>query len=126
MKKSTLYFLSILCFSLAGCSNGEEQATNDSSAPKTAEKQAASNKATADINAAKLYGIYCTGCHGNDGQAGINGAKNLALSQLSPSGITEIITQGSENKKMMAYGNLLKKEEIKALSEYVLDLRQSK
>jgi cytochrome c6 len=72
----------------------------------------------------KLYGLYCTACHGTDGKAGLGGAKDLASSSMDRPGVVKIIAQGSENKKMMAYGKLLSAEDIEALADYVLALRR--
>ncbi len=102
--------------------------TNSAEEDTTQENTVASNtqtetKAGSKPNAKRIYGIYCTSCHGNDGQAGISNAKNLAISTLEKPAIQNIIKNGSENKMMMAYGNMLDDNEINALADYVITLR---
>lgn len=93
---------------------------------KKAQDETSSNVAVQapQANPTKLYAMYCTTCHGEDGRAGVGGAKNLAASAASEEDIIKMISNGSENKKMMAYGNLLNDKEIKALADYVIALRE--
>lgn len=98
------------------------------SCQSTQESESTQNKITTTssevvVNAKSLYAMYCEACHGADGKAGVGDAKDLALSTLTDEGIVKMISQGSENKKMMAYGNLLSDKEIDALAKYVLTLR---
>ena len=110
--------------------HGEESRSSENTAKGTdnsgsaAPSQKTTGNATA-VNGAKIYAMYCTSCHGNDGQAGVSGAKNLALSELEKGGVKEMIRNGSENNKMIAYGNLLDEEEIDALADYVMEFREN-
>lgn len=78
---------------------------------------------SAPVNPTKLYAMYCVACHGEDGQLGVGGAKNLAQSTLTKPEVVKMISQGSENKKMMGYGKLLNEQELDALADFVISLR---
>ncbi len=81
-------------------------------------------QAQQDIAPLAIYAQYCSGCHGEDGKMGLGGAKDLSASSLSREEVEQIVKNGSANKKMMAYGNVLSEAELRALSEYVVSLRK--
>jgi mono/diheme cytochrome c family protein len=89
-----------------------------------ASRGAQENESAAPASGTALYAQYCTGCHGEDGKLGLGGAKDLSASSLSQEEVSHIIKNGSANKKMMAYGNVLSESELRALSEYVMSLRK--
>lgn len=64
-----------------------------------------------------LYENNCTNCHGSDGKLCSLGAKDLSVSTLTKEEIMEIITNGKST--MTPFGNILNKEEISAVADYV-------
>ena len=69
----------------------------------------------------KIYKQYCVVCHGPDGKLGLNGAKDLTVSQYSEA---ERIVQVTEGKGAMTpFKNVLTPEEIKAVVAYTLTLK---
>lgn len=74
------------------------------------------------VSGKDIYSINCATCHGEDGTAGISGAKDLTASTLSKEEKVEIITNGKGN--MTAYGALLDKEQIEAVTEYIETLKK--
>lgn len=80
-------------------------------------------KEDGSIDGKIVYQRNCISCHGEKGNAQISGAKDLTSSALSEKEIKNIITNGSENGKMMPYKSLLSAEEIDALVEHVKSLK---
>jgi cytochrome c6 len=69
----------------------------------------------------KIYKQYCVVCHGPDGKLGLNGAKDLTVSQYSEA---ERIIQVTEGKGAMTpFKNVLSPEEIKAVVAYTFTLK---
>ena len=79
--------------------------------------------ATADpiAHGKEIYGDYCKLCHGADGRLGLNNASNLAQSQLNKGELIDVITNG--RNAMQPYKNILSKQEINNVAEYILTLR---
>ena len=78
---------------------------------------------TSEIKSAgqSLFESNCTSCHGADGKLCMLGAKDLSASTMSKEQIVEIITNGKST--MTPFENILKKDEISALADYVQTLR---
>lgn len=116
--KNILTFFFFLCFVIA-CTNNEKPKTTppakSSSKPQTTAK-------VGGLNAAKIYKLNCVSCHGPDGDMAFNGASNLVTSTLSKEETIQVITKG--RKTMMAYGNILGKEKIEAVTDYIMQLRK--
>jgi len=68
-----------------------------------------------------LYESNCTSCHGEDGKLCTLGAKDLSISTFSKEQMEEIITNGKST--MTPFGNLLNKEEVSAVADYVETLK---
>lgn len=68
-----------------------------------------------------LYESNCTSCHGEDGKLCTLGAKDLSLSSFSKEQMIEIITNGKST--MTPFGNMLNKEEVGAVADYVATLK---
>ena len=72
---------------------------------------------------AKVFDLYCAGCHGNGGNI-VRRGKNLKLPALKRNGMDSIATIGElvKNGKnnMSAYGDRLSEGEIQAVAAYVL------
>lgn len=69
-----------------------------------------------------VYTAYCQVCHGEEGNLGRSGAKNLQISTLSEQEVNNIIINGKGN--MAAYEKVLSEQEVKAVTAYVLSLRK--
>lgn len=68
-----------------------------------------------------LFESNCTNCHGEDGKLCALGAKDLSLSNLTKEQKMEIITNGKST--MTSFGNILNKEEVSAVADYVETLK---
>lgn len=62
-----------------------------------------------------LYGSYCQACHGEKGDAGLSGAKNLQISTLTKEEKATIISKG---KGSMPGFSALSTEEVNAVIQY--------
>ncbi|MCB9355312.1 MAG: cytochrome c [Saprospiraceae bacterium] len=69
-----------------------------------------------------VFRQYCLVCHGADGKLGLNGAKDLSASTLTLEERINIVTHGK--KLMTPFDEMLSAEEIKAVAEYTLTLKQ--
>jgi len=67
-----------------------------------------------------IFRKYCVTCHGADGKLGLNGAKDLTLSTLTPEERINVITYGK--KVMTPFNEVLTPDEIKAVAEYTQKL----
>ena len=63
----------------------------------------------------------CLMCHGELGNKGLAGAKDLTISTISDSLATAIVHDGKG--AMMAYGKMLSAEELKNVVRYIKTLR---
>ena len=70
-----------------------------------------------------LYETNCTSCHGEDGKLCVLGAKDLSVSSFSKEQMMDIITNGKST--MTPFGNMLNKEEVSAVADYVLTLKKN-
>lgn len=69
------------------------------------------------VNGKQIFEEKCMLCHGDNGKLGINGAKDLSVTQLSHEGILEIINNGKNG--MAPYKDALSKEQIEAVAVYI-------
>jgi mono/diheme cytochrome c family protein len=76
----------------------------------------------AAVNGHDIFMANCTSCHGEDGKAGLSGAKDLSVSTLDLSAQQEIIKNGKA--PMPGYSGVLTEEQIKAVAEYSATLRK--
>lgn len=83
----------------------------------------AKTEAKKDINVKKIWKIRCIACHGIDGTMGTNGAANLKLSDKDMDYRINIIKNGSENGVMTAFGDILDEDEIEAMAQFTIDLK---
>lgn len=87
---------------------------------KEANKEEFKNVTTADLGK-QIYETKCMLCHGPDGKLGLSGAKDLTQSPLTSEKKIEIIKKGKN--AMAGYETQLSEEEIKAVAEYVNNLK---
>ena len=71
----------------------------------------------------ELFEQNCTYCHGRDGKKGYRQSADLSLAVKDASMTASVIRNG-RNNKMPAYGGLLSDEEISAVTDYVITLRE--
>ena len=116
MQKFSLLF--VLALIVLACGGGEE-GTNEAPPAKTEKKAAAK-----DINVKKIWKVRCIACHGLYGDMGTNGAANLQEATSDLDYRINIITNGSENRVMTAFGEILDEDEIKAMAEYTMTFKK--
>lgn len=107
--------LLILALIALACGGGEDA---PSEAP--AKKEAAAQ----EIDVKKIWKIRCIACHGLYGDMGTNGAANLQEVTSSLEDRIKIITNGSENGVMTAFGEILSEEEIEAMAKYTMSFNE--
>ncbi len=78
-------------------------------------------KKNGDDATAALFKQNCAICHGKDGRLGVNGAKDLRLSELSLGPRVELIKKGKG--KMIGFENTLTAEQIEALAKYTFTFK---
>lgn len=110
-----------LLFFLLSCGSNTNETTDNSSAsndtPATTEPVEPEKP-----SGQKVYRTYCITCHGMDGQLGLNGAKDLSVSELP---IEERILQITEGKNLMTpFKGILSEDQIQAVAEYTQTLKQ--
>lgn len=114
--KKYLAIMFLLAVVVWACGGGEENpdaaATEDTPAAAAVEKP----------DGKKIYKQYCVTCHGLYGDMGASGAFNLQESSLPVAERVQVITNG--RGAMTPFGSILKPEEIEAVAEYTLTLKQ--
>lgn len=122
--KST-FFVAIIALGLIACGGKSDAPSSKSSTPaKTTASASASTgdaKPAASNRKGKLvYKQYCQLCHGADGKLGLSGAKDLSISEID---MEERINQITNGKGMMTpYKDILSKEQIEAVADYIGEL----
>lgn len=109
-----LFFLAVIgvvaCESEADKSVGQTKAT-----------QTTGQKTIASVGMV-VFRQNCVICHGADGRLGLNGAKDLTLSERPLEERVQLITHG---KNLMApFQSILSPEEIAAVAAYTLTLKK--
>lgn len=115
MRKLVLIF--ILGVAFWACSDSATQADK---AATTGSQMAAAD--TKKIDGEKVYKKRCVVCHGINGDMGMSGAKDLTNSELPVEERVNIITNGKN--VMTAFGEILDEDEIQAVAEYTLTLKE--
>ncbi len=80
-----------------------------------------SNPRQSEISGAAIYKKNCRLCHGADGELGLSGAANLAISSIDRKEAIEVISNGRMG--MTPYKDILSKAEIAEVSKYIMTLR---
>ena len=109
--KKLLFFL-CLSAALISCSGGPKEENNGS--------QAAAS--VPDLPGKAIFLEKCRVCHGTDGQLGVSGAANLAISTLTVDEKVQVITNG--RRGMASWKDQLTADQIKEVAEYVQTLKQ--
>lgn len=69
-----------------------------------------------------MFLSQCAMCHGSSGDQGLSGAKNLVTSTIKLEEVMNVITKGKNS--MPKYSKSLSESEIKAITAYVMTLRE--
>lgn len=69
-----------------------------------------------------LYAQNCVACHGNKGNLGLSGAKDLTKTTLEKSDIRTIISEGKGS--MPAFKELFSNEELDSLTAHLLTFKK--
>ncbi len=96
--------------------NADTATSVDKEAAKTAEFNA--------MRAKKLYGDYCSSCHGADGKAKRAGAADLSKSTLGAMEAKAVVTDGKAS--MPGVGETLNSGEINAVVNYIQSFKEKK
>lgn len=97
--------LLLLIITTAGCDGGK---------PNT-------RAADGTVDAARVYRLYCLGCHGEEGKRG-QGEMVLANGQTPDPVETRTVVENGRGKQMPAWKKRLTSDEITAVVEYVRTL----
>jgi mono/diheme cytochrome c family protein len=81
-----------------------------------------SSEETSVVSGHDIFTANCVSCHGEDGKAGLSGAKDLSVSALDLNAQEEIIRNGKT--VMPGYSGMLSEEQIKAVAEYSQSLKK--
>lgn len=108
-----LAILLLLATIVFACGGGEEDIQSE-------RPMASTEKAAKKIDVKKIWKVRCIACHGINGDMGTNGAANLQEVTSDMAYRINIITNGSENGVMTAFGEILSAEEIEAMAEYTM------
>jgi mono/diheme cytochrome c family protein len=106
--KITWTFFLIACCWFA-CSESQSGSNN----------QAGSNNEIAEGE--KIFKKYCILCHGVDGKLGLNGAKDITVSQLTFEERVVLITKGKNT--MTPFEGILTPGQIRAAATYSMSLK---
>lgn len=109
---AAIFFAALFLFKITACSSDQV----DGNSPNSKNLVAPSKP-----DGLAVFRQKCVNCHGNDGKLGLNGAKDLALSQLSLDERILVITNG--RNLMTPWKGLLTPEEIKAVAELTQTLK---
>lgn len=70
------------------------------------------------------YIQYCVTCHGENGAKMSNGAPNLQTSTLAKRQIMQQIKNGSPEKGMIPYRDIISGEKVEHIADFLLTLQQ--
>ena len=103
----------IMLFWFLGCQADHPVRTTDTSAP---------SHAVSKGNGSDTFNKNCKICHGSDGRLGLNGAKDLSISQMLFNERVNNITNGKN--LMPPFGKILTPTEIDDVANFTLQLRK--
>ena len=111
-------FALICIITAVACGGGESSDSDNKAEPK---KDEATVKADAP-NGEKIFRTYCITCHGIDGKLGLNGARDLSVSEVSLEDRIEQVTNGKG--LMTPFEGILTEEQIKAVVDYTFTFKE--
>jgi len=123
MKKLNILVLFIAMIGFMACGGDKKAPTTNNNAKSkstTSSNKTASN--TGNRKGKLVYKQYCVICHGADGKLAVSGATDLSTSTVT---IEERINQITNGKGLMTpYKDILSKEQIQTVAEYIGELRK--
>ena len=117
--RKKLFPLTLFALIALACGGGEE------ATPSEAPGQAPAVAQAEDIDVKKIWKVRCIACHGLYGDMGTNGAANLQEATSDLDYRINIITNGSENGVMTAFGEILEPHEIEAMARYTMEFNEN-
>ncbi|MCB0687445.1 MAG: cytochrome c [Saprospiraceae bacterium] len=119
--KTRLFFFWVSAMIIASCAGGGNENTKSESAPAENKKEMAAAPVDNKAAGEKTFKTYCITCHGIDGKLGLNGAKDLSLSELT---LDERITQVTKGKGLMTpFEGILTEDQIKQVAEFTFTFK---
>ena len=118
-------YLILLALALIGFACGGGEGDTPSEAPPSNSEVEADSPSVADVDAKKIWKVRCIACHGLYGDMGTNGAANLQEATSDLDYRINIITNGSENGVMTAFGEILEPHEIEAMARYTMEFNEN-
>lgn len=118
MKKPVILFLATCAVLLASCGEQKQEVGSNETPQNTAPKTRAEAVALGEVT----YRSQCMLCHGADGKLGASGAKDLSVSTLGEQDVINLVSYG--RGAMMAYKDLLTKDQIENVAAYIQTLRK--
>ncbi len=103
----------ILAIGVYACGGGSEENSSDATQTQQAEPQ---QQEVVAVDGSKVWKQYCIACHGAFGDMGVNGAKDLGISELTLEERIQVITKGRNT--MQSYEAILSAEEIEAVAKH--------
>lgn len=76
---------------------------------------------TNTVEGEAIYKKYCITCHGADGKLGLNGAKDMTISEMTEAERIELVKKGRNT--MTPFESILSEEQIKAVVAYSMTLK---
>lgn len=110
MKK--IFVIAIIAGAIIACGGADK---------KNTDKPSPNKKVAKALDGKKIFKQNCVICHGADGKLGINGSKDLTLSEMDLEERIAIITNGKGT--MTPFNALLSEDKIKAVAEYTFTLK---
>jgi len=110
---------------LIACGGDKKVSTSDNTINSKATTSSSTDKSSSDAGNRKgklVYKQYCVICHGADGTLAVSGATDLSTSTVT---LEERIDQITNGKGLMTpYKDILSQEQIKAVAEFIEELRK--
>ncbi|MCB0659033.1 MAG: cytochrome c [Saprospiraceae bacterium] len=114
--------LMIVACAMVACAPSSGDSGDSGSTAANESKPAGGTDEASNEEGKKLFTQYCAVCHGPDGKLGLNGAKDLTVSETTLEERIEQVTHGKN--AMVPFENVLTKEQIEAVAKYTMTLKQ--
>jgi len=126
-KAQDLIVLALLTVGMIACGSKSDSASASSKIGAKKEASASNGGSSAKSSSSNrkgklVYKQYCVICHGGDGTLAVSNATDLSTSTISLEDRIDQITNGKG--LMTPYKDILSKEQISAVAEYIEELRK--
>ena len=116
-----LIALLFIAVSMMACAPSSDKASGSDDTASSASSSTSPDAESASEEGKKLFTQYCAVCHGPDGKLGLNGAKDLTLSELTLEERIEQVTHGKN--VMVPFEKVLTKEQIEEVSKFTMTIK---